>query len=82
VFDKTDKKIYFFTNKEIGDLLKNLKDKPSSQILFTYTPTSIYNNILGFIMPEKRWKTSKGFPARNPERDLACISLPLSTQRS
>lgn len=71
VFDKTDKRFIFFTNKEIGDMLKNLKDKPSSQILFTYTPTSIYNNILGFYYAGKTLEDiKKGFPSKKPEKEM------------
>lgn len=48
IFDKVDKNYVFFTNKDIGHLLSNFKVQPSSQILFTYTKASIYNNMLGF----------------------------------
>lgn len=53
IFDKVDKKFIFFTNKDISDILNNLKIKPASQILFTYTKSSIYNNMLGFYYADK-----------------------------
>lgn len=71
IFDKTDKKLIFFTNKEIGGLLKNIKDKPSSQILFTYTPTSIYNNMLGFYYAGKTIEDiKKDFSSGTPEKEM------------
>lgn len=71
IFDKTDKKLIFFTNKEIGGLLNNLKDKPSSQILFTYTPASIYNNMLGFYYTGKTIEDiKKDFSSGTPEKEM------------
>ncbi|NML70748.1 hypothetical protein HHL23_13225 [Chryseobacterium sp. RP-3-3] len=53
IFDKVDKNFIFFTDKDISGILGNLKEKPSSQILFTYTKSSIYNNMLAFYYAEK-----------------------------
>ncbi len=72
VFDKTDKRFIFFTNREVVNILKNLKDKPSSQILFTYTPSSIYNNMLGFYYAGKTLEEVKNdFSAKNLEKEMS-----------
>lgn len=71
IFDKTDKSLIFFTNKEIGRILKNIKDKPSSQILFSYTPTTIYNNIFAFYYAGKTLdQIKKDLTTQHPEKEM------------
>ncbi|WP_223606940.1 hypothetical protein [Chryseobacterium sp. OSA05B] len=71
IFDKADKSLIFFTNKDIGSILSNLTIKPSSQILFTYTKSSIYNNMLGFYYAEKSLTDIKtNFAIKTPEKEM------------
>ncbi|PIF44480.1 hypothetical protein CLU96_1455 [Chryseobacterium sp. 52] len=71
IFDKVDRKFLFFTNKEIRGVLSNLKLKPSSQVLFTYTRFSIYNNMLGFYYTGKTLADIKtNFSIRTPEKEM------------
>jgi hypothetical protein len=71
IFDKMDKKFIFFTNKNIGDILGKLKEKPTSQILFTYTKSSIYNNMLGFYYAGKTLADVKNnFFSKTPEKEM------------
>ena len=71
IFDKTDKKLIFFTNSEVSHILKNIKDSPSSQILFTYTPSSIYNNMLGFYYAGKKLQQVKTeFASKKPDQEM------------
>lgn len=71
LFDKVDKKQVFFSNKDISGILGNLHAKPSSQILFTYTPNSIYNHILGFYYADTSLQDIKtDFFIKTPEKEL------------
>ena len=71
IFDKVDKNLIFFTNKEISGILNNLTIKPSSQILFTYTKSSIYNNMLGFYYEGKNLTDVKNnFSIKIPEKEI------------
>ncbi|MEE6129797.1 hypothetical protein V2E39_20535 [Chryseobacterium arthrosphaerae] len=71
IFDKTDKRLIFFTNKEIGGILQHIKGKPSSQILFTYTPASIYNNMFAFYYAGKTLdEIKKDFTTQHPEKEM------------
>ncbi|MFZ4931098.1 hypothetical protein [Chryseobacterium sp. Mn2064] len=71
IFDKTDRKFIFFTNREISNILKSIKAKPSSQILFTYTPSSIYNNMLGFYYSGKKLQDIKTeLSSKKPDKQM------------
>ncbi|SHG70696.1 hypothetical protein [Chryseobacterium sp. OV279] len=71
IFDKVDKNLIFFTNKEISGMLSNLTIKPSSQVLFTYTKSSIYNNMLGFYYEGKNLTDIKNnFSIKTPEKEM------------
>lgn len=67
-FENINKNFIFFTNSDIRHLLGILPEKPK-QVLFTYTETSIYNNIVGFLYEkttlEDIKKESPGQPAKN-----------------
>lgn len=52
-------------------MLSNLTIKPSSQILFTYTKSSIYNNMLGFYYVGKNLTDIKNnISAKIPEKEM------------
>ncbi|WP_419868685.1 hypothetical protein [Chryseobacterium sp. CT-SW4] len=52
-FDTIDKKFVFFTNADIKKILSKINKKPDQQVLFTYTNTSIYNNLTGFFYKDQ-----------------------------
>lgn len=71
IFNKVEKKFIFFTNKDVGNILNNLKEKPSSQVLFTYTRISIYNNMLGFYYAGKTLADIKNnLSMKTPEKEM------------
>ncbi|MDP9960587.1 hypothetical protein [Chryseobacterium lathyri] len=70
IFNKVEKKFIFFTNKDVSNILNNLKEKPSSQILFTYTRISIYNNMLGFYYAGKTLADIKINFSKTPEKEM------------
>lgn len=71
IFDKVDRNFVFFTNKDISGILANLELKPSSQVLFTYTRSSIYNNMLGFYYKGKTLQDIKNnVSGKTPEKEM------------
>ncbi|KMQ60520.1 hypothetical protein ACM40_12135 [Chryseobacterium sp. BLS98] len=71
IFNKVEKEFIFFTNKDVDNILNNLKQKPSSQVLFTYTKISIYNNMLGFYYAGKTLADIKNnFSIKTPEKEI------------
>ncbi|KXH79544.1 hypothetical protein [Chryseobacterium kwangjuense] len=71
IFDRVDKNFIFFTNKDISGILANLELKPSSQVLFTYTRSSIYNNMLGFYYHGKTLQDIKNnVSGKTPEKEM------------
>lgn len=71
IFDEVDRNFIFFTNKDVSGILSNLNMKPSSQVLFTYTKSSIYNNMLGFYYAGKTLEEIKNnFSIKTPEKEM------------
>ncbi|WP_080778190.1 hypothetical protein [Chryseobacterium phocaeense] len=71
IFDKVDRNLIFFTNKDVGRILSSLHIKPSSQVLFTYTKSSIYNNMLGFYYQGKTLQDIKNnISGKTPEKEM------------
>ena len=71
IFNKVEREFIFFTNKDVGNILNKLKEKPSSQVLFTYTKISIYNNMLGFYYAGKTLADIKNnFSIKTPEKEM------------
>lgn len=71
IFDKVDRNFIFFTNKDISGILSNLHIKPSSQVLFTYTKSNIYNNMLGFYYQGRTLQDIKNnVPGKTPGKEM------------
>lgn len=71
IFDRTAKKEVFFTNKYVREILNHFNAEPCEQILFTYTPGSIYNNMLGFYYEGKKIEdVKKFFSVKTPEKEM------------
>ncbi|GAB0157980.1 hypothetical protein CHRYSEOSP005_32820 [Chryseobacterium sp. Alg-005] len=68
-FENINKKFVFFKNSDIKHLLGNLNEKPE-QVLFTYTETSIYNNVVGFFYENMSLENIKGQLSKQPDQDM------------
>lgn len=68
-FENIDKKYIFFKNSDINHLLSNLNGKPK-QVLFTYTETSIYNNLAGFFYENVTLENIKRQWSQQPDKDM------------
>ncbi|WP_134197371.1 hypothetical protein [Chryseobacterium daecheongense] len=68
-FENINKKFIFFTNSDIAHLLGNLTKKPK-EVLFTYTETSIYNNLAGFFYENVTLEDIKKQWSQQPDKDM------------